>query len=204
MWEKMDNLLNYSLGNDPVTSFQEWFDEAAKIEQNAPAMSVATYDFEHQRPTTRVLLYKGMQEGKIVFYTNYLSHKAKDLDHNPEVSLNFYWHVLGRQVRIQGRALKMSHVNSEKYFHSRDRDSQIASYISTQSSVIEDKDALMAKFEKTKKEFEGKTIPCPENWGGYLVNPYEFEFFLYGANRINDRFLYQLKNTKWEVSRLQP
>lgn len=200
----MDNLLNYFLNNDPVRSFQAWFNEAEKVEQNAPAMSVATYDFEHQRPTTRVLLYKGMKNGEPIFYTNYLSSKAKDLNHNPEVCLNFYWHVLGRQVRIQGRVSRMSHADSEKYFHSRDRDSQLASYISTQSSVIEDKDALMTKFEKAKKEFEGKAVPCPENWGGYYVRPYEFEFFLYGKNRINDRFLYLLKNNAWEISRLQP
>lgn len=200
----MDNLLNYSLGNDPVTSFKEWFDAASLVEQNAPAMSVATYDHEHNRPMARVLLYKGMQNDCLTFYTNYLSHKSKDLDHNPEVCLNFYWHVSGRQVRIQGKVSKMSHADSEKYFHSRDRDSQIASYISTQSSTIADKQALMDKFEQTKKDFEGKQIPCPEHWGGYLVKPYEFEFFLYGANRINDRFLYQLKNNKWEVTRLQP
>lgn len=200
----MDNLLNYSLSNDPLASFQEWYDSALKVEQNAPAMSVATYDFEHSRPTTRVLLFKGMHNNQFSFYTNYSSPKSKDLEHNPEVCLNFYWHVSGKQVRIQGKVTKMSHEDSEKYFHSRDRDSQIASYISNQSSKIADKETLMEKFEKTKKDFENKTIPCPENWGGYLVKPYEMEFFLYGTNRINDRFLFQLKNNKWEVSRLQP
>lgn len=200
----MDNLLNYSLGPNPLTSFKEWYSAAEKVEQNAPAMSVATYDYEHKRPVSRVLLYKGMQNDCLTFYTNYLSHKSKDLEHSPEVCLNFYWHVLGRQVRIQGTAAKMSHADSENYFHSRDRDSQIASYISTQSSAIEDKDALVKKFEEAKKQFEGKTVPCPEHWGGYLVKPYEMEFFLYGANRLNDRFLFQLKNNKWEVTRLQP
>lgn len=200
----MDNLLNYFLSQDPLSSFKEWFEAASKTEQNASAMSVATYDAERNRPVTRVLLFKGFQNDSLIFYTNYLSHKSKDLDLNPEVCLNFFWHVLGRQVRVQGKVVKMSHSDSEKYFHSRDRDSQLASYISTQSSAIKDKEALMKKFEDAKREFEGKTIPCPEHWGGYLVKPYEFEFFLYGANRINDRFLFELKNNKWEVSRLQP
>jgi pyridoxamine 5'-phosphate oxidase len=200
----MDNLLNYSLCSDPLVSFSEWYEAALKVEQNAPVMSVATYDSEKGRPTTRVLLFKGMHGNQLSFYTNYSSPKSKDLEHNSEVCLNFFWHVCGRQVRIHGKAVKMSHEDSEKYFHSRDRDSQIASYISHQSSVIEDKEALMEKFEKTKKQFENKIIPCPENWGGYLVAPYEMEFFLYGINRINDRFLFQLKNNKWEVCRLQP
>lgn len=200
----MDNLLNYYLSEDPLKSFLNWFHEAEKVEQNAPAMSVSTYDHEGNRPTTRVLLFKGMKDNGLVFYTNYLSPKSRDIEVNSEVCLNFYWHVLGRQVRIQGKASKMSHADSDKYFQSRDRDSQIASYISTQSSSIEDKDALMAKFEQTKKAFEGKPIPCPEHWGGYCVFPYEFEFFLYGKNRINDRFLYKFKNNTWEICRLQP
>lgn len=200
----MDNLQNYSLLQNPLQAFNNWYEEALKVEQNAQAMSVATYDHLHNRPTSRFLLFKGIQNEKILFYTNYLSPKSKDLDHNAEIALNFYWHLSKKQVRIQGRAIKMSVEDSRTYFHSRDRDSQIASYISSQSAPIEDKEALKVKFETAKKEFEGKEIPLPENWGGYLVAPYEFEFFLYGESRLNDRFLYELKNGKWEVARLQP
>ncbi len=200
----MDNLLNYSLIENPQQSFNNWFDEALKVEQNASAMSVATYDHEHNRPTNRFILFKGFKDQKIIFFTNYLSPKSHDLDHNAEVALNFYWHVSQKQVRIQGRVTKMSAEESTAYFHSRDRDSQIASYISTQSAPIKDKAALLERFEKAKKDFNGLNIPCPENWGGYLVDPYEYEFFLYGENRLNDRFLYKLKNGKWGVERLQP
>jgi pyridoxamine 5'-phosphate oxidase len=98
----------------------------------------------------------------------------------------------------------MSKDDSAQYFHSRDRVSQIASYASHQSEEIVDKAALLKKVEEVKAMFDGKPIPLPENWGGYLVEPYEFEFFVYGDNRINDRFLYELKNGKWEVRRLQP
>ncbi|MGZ3787408.1 MAG: pyridoxamine 5'-phosphate oxidase [Bacteriovorax sp.] len=200
----MDNLLNYSLAKNPLDSFAKWFEEAEKVEQNAAAMSVATYDHEHNRPMSRYILCKGIKDGKIVFYTNYLSSKSKDLNHNPEVALNFYWHESKKQVRIQGKVAKMSALDSEKYFHSRDRDSQIASSISTQSAPIADKAELIKKFESAKKQFDNIEVPLPENWGGYLVDPYEFEFFLYGENRLNDRFLYVLKNGQWDITRLQP
>ncbi len=200
----MDNLLNYFLSENPLDSFNKWYEEAGNVEQNAQAMSVATIDYLRNRPVTRTILFKGMKDQKLTFYTNYLSPKAKDLEHNPEIALNFYWHISKRQVRIQGRVIKMSKDDSAQYFHSRDRVSQIASYASHQSEEIVDKAALLKKVEEVKAMFDGKPIPLPENWGGYLVEPYEFEFFVYGDNRINDRFLYELKNGKWEVRRLQP
>jgi pyridoxamine 5'-phosphate oxidase len=200
----MDNLLDYSLLPDPLSSFLQWFNEAEKVEQNAPAMAVSTYDPKKNRPNTRYLLYKGISQNQLVFYTNYLSPKARELKANQEVALAFYWHESKKQVRIHGRVAKMSLEDSTAYFHSRDRQSQIASYLSAQSAVIEDKSALLAKYNDTTKLFEGESIPLPENWGGYLVTPYEFEFFLYGENRLNDRFLYEFKKQNWEVSRLQP
>lgn len=200
----MDDLLNYSLTDNPLTSFLDWYKEANIVEQNAQAMAVSSYDHEKNRPNTRYLLYKGISASKIIFYTNYLSPKAKELSNNPEIALAFYWHVSKKQVRIHGKISKMEREDSERYFHSRDRESQIASYLSHQSEVISDKAALIEKYQATKELFEGKPIPLPEYWGGFLVEPYEYEFFLYGDNRLNDRFLYQLKNQKWEVNRLQP
>lgn len=200
----MDDLQNYFLDNDPLISFLDWYEKAESLEQNAGAMALSTFDLEKKRPNTRYMLYKGIINKKIVFYTNYLSPKSKDLDGNMEVSLAFYWHLSTKQVRIHGRVNKMTSEESKIYFHSRDRESQIASYISHQSAFIADKNSLIEKFNKAKLEFEGRAIPYPENWGGYLVDPYEYEFFLYGENRLNDRFLYQLKNEKWEIQRLQP
>lgn len=200
----MDNLLSYSLTEDPFVSFEQWFLQAMKVEQNAQAMSVATYDSEHKRPTSRYLLFKEIKKQKIIFYTNYASPKSKDLDHNPEVALNFYWHISQKQVRIQGTAVKMSAIDSAGYFHSRDRESQLASFVSSQSAPIKDKAELIDKLQMAKKEFEGKEIPLPLSWGGYLVTPYEFEFFLYGEHRLNDRFLYELHNENWKMTRLQP
>ncbi|MDO9181433.1 MAG: pyridoxamine 5'-phosphate oxidase [Bacteriovorax sp.] len=200
----MDDLFSYTLNQNPLKSFLDWFEEANKLEQNAPAMSVSTYDQDLNRPNIRYLLYKGIKENKILFYSNYLSPKAKDLNNNPEIALGFYWHLSKKQVRIHGRVTKMTKEDSESYFQSRDRDSQIASYLSMQSEPIQDKNTLLLKFKTAEELFAGKPIPLPLHWGGYLVEPYEYEFFLYGENRLNDRFLYQLKNQNWEVSRLQP
>ena len=200
----MDNLTQYNLGSNPFENFQQWFESAKKIEANAEAMSLATYDRDKNRPSTRYLLYKGMREQKIIFYTNYFSPKSHDLDANPEVALAFYWHESKKQVRIQGRVEKMTLEDSKLYFHSRDRESQIASYISTQSAAIASKEELLNKYAEVQKQFAGKEIPHPKNWGGYLVTPYEFEFFLYGQYRLNDRFLFELKNDSWIISRLQP
>jgi pyridoxamine 5'-phosphate oxidase len=200
----MENLSNFELGADPLFSFVNWHAKALSVELNADAMSVATYDTEKKRPSSRYLLYKGLKDKKIIFYTNYYSPKSHDLDLNPEVALNFYWHNSKKQVRIHGQVERMSLADSKAYFHSRDRDSQIASFISHQSAFIEDKNALLLKFEEVKNKFANSEIPHPENWGGYLVTPYEFEFFLYGEFRLNDRFLYTKSSNGWSVNRLQP
>ena len=200
----MDHLQDYSLELNPITTFKNWHAHALTLEQNADAMNVATFDSEKKRPNSRYILFKGLVSNKIVFYTNYLSAKSKDLDLNPEIALAFYWHNSKKQVRIHGKVAKMDKTDSEKYFFSRDRESQIASFLSSQSGVIENKDALLLKFKQVTEQFEGKSIPMPEHWGGYYVDPYEFEFFLYGEHRLNDRFLYQLKNNQWNVFRFQP
>lgn len=200
----MDNFLNYSLNENPLTTFLAWYEEAAKIEQNAQAMAVSTIDQAKLRPNTRYLLFKGVEDQKIVFYSNYSSAKGKELDLNPEITLAFYWHESKKQVRIHGRVTKMNHADSVAYFHSRDRDSQIASAISSQSSPVADKKSLTDKFNAAKAKYEGQEIPMPDHWGGYLVEPYEYEFFLYGENRLNDRFQYIQKNNKWEITRLEP
>lgn len=200
----MDDLIKYSLKNDPLDSFIAWYDDATKVEQNPEAMTLSTIDLKNNRPDSRTVLFKGIKDGCCTFYTNYMSHKAIELEENPEACLLFYWHASKRQVRIQGRVRKMSEADSAKYFQSRDRQSQLASMISQQSSPIADKDLLMKKLEEATLKFEGTTIPYPKNWGGYLFEPYEFEFFVYGDYRINDRFLFKKQNNDWSVTRLQP
>ena len=200
----MDNLLNYSLEENPLKAFLHWYEAAKKVEQNAEAMSVSTYDSEKKRPSSRYILFKGIKDQKLVFYTNYISPKSKELDNNPEIALAFYWHITKKQVRIHGKVTKMSKEDSASYFKSRDRDSQIASYLSSQSSEIEDKASLLLKFKQVDEQFLGQEIPLPAHWGGYLVEPYEYEFFLYGDHRLNDRFLYEYQKPNWKITRLQP
>lgn len=200
----MDNLLNYSLNQDPIGSFLEWFEDARNAEQNPEAMTLSTIDLKHNRPDSRTVLFKGMKGDNLTFYTNYLSQKAREMEDNNEACLLFYWHVTKRQVRIHGRVKKMEAADSDKYFGMRDRQSQIASYISEQSSPIEDKAALMKKVEEADKKFQGTEVPRPANWGGFIFEPYEFEFFVYGDFRINDRFLYKKSHNDWIITRLQP
>lgn len=200
----MDNLINYFLNKDPLESFIHWYNDAKKVEQNPEAMTLSTIDSLHSRPDARTVLFKGVKEGRLTFYTNYNSNKARELQANNEACLLFYWHVSKRQVRIQGRVHKMEQEKSKEYFSSRDRQSQLASYISDQSSPIEDKEALLKKLNEAQKTFEEKEVPHPAHWGGFYFEPYEFEFFVYGEYRINDRFLYTKKNNDWTVIRLQP
>ncbi|MBC7428978.1 MAG: pyridoxamine 5'-phosphate oxidase [Bacteriovorax sp.] len=200
----MDNLINYFLRKDPSESFQEWYADAKKVEQNPEAMTLSTMDQKHNRPDSRTVLFKGMKDNYLTFYTNYNSTKAKELDSNSEACLLFYWHISKRQVRIQGKVKKMSTADSDIYFTVRDRQSQLASYISEQSSPIADKDTLMKKLSDADRKFQGSEVPRPENWGGILFEPYEFEFFVYGDYRINDRFLYKKSHNDWIITRLQP
>lgn len=200
----MDSLIEYSLSNNPLDSFSSWYDDAKKVEQNADAMTLSTVDLKNNRPDSRTVLFKGIKDGCCTFYTNYMSNKASELEGNNEACLLFYWHLSKRQVRIHGKVRKMSQADSEKYFHSRDRQSQLASMISDQSSPIADKEALLKKLSEAKDKYEGTDIPYPTNWGGYLFEPYEFEFFVYGDYRINDRFLFKKKNNDWSWTRLQP
>ncbi|MBC7714383.1 MAG: pyridoxamine 5'-phosphate oxidase [Rhizobacter sp.] len=200
----MDNLINYFLNKDPVGSFQEWYADAKKVEQNPEAMTLSTVDLNNNRPDSRTVLFKGMKDGQLTFYTNYHSVKAKELDENNEACVLFYWHVSKRQVRIQGRVTKMTAADSDKYFNGRDRQSQLASYISNQSSPIADKDTLMKKLSDADQKFQDTQVPRPGNWGGFLFEPYEFEFFVYGDYRINDRFLYKKSHNDWIITRLQP
>lgn len=200
----MTDYKDFELLENPLESFKNWFNEALKKEDNAPAMTLSSIDHKLNRPLSRTVLLKGVTDKGLVFYTNYKSHKGQDFDQNPEACLVFYWHHSKKQVRIQGRVVKTSREFSKAYFDSRDRQSQLASYMSAQSSPVADKAALITKLNEVAKKFENTPVELPVDWGGYLFLPYEFEFFLYGDYRINDRFLYEQENSSWKITRLQP
>ncbi|MDP3150578.1 MAG: pyridoxamine 5'-phosphate oxidase [Ignavibacteria bacterium] len=188
----------------PIDQFEIWFNEAvyAKIEE-PNAMTLATLSNEGF-PNARIVLLKEFDKKGFVFYTNYRSHKGKELELNPTAVLLFFWKELVRQVRIKGKVEKVSGDESEEYFHSRPRESQLGAWASKQSSEIPDRKFLEDKFQSLQKEYDGKEIPLPSFWGGYRVIPFEIEFWQGRENRLHDRILYRLVENDWNISRLSP
>jgi len=190
---------------DPIKQFELWFNEAqeAKVpEINAMTLSTATQD---GRPSARVVLLKGIYETGFVFYTNYLSRKGKEITKNPVGALTFFWPSMERQIRIEGTIEKVSKEQSEKYFHSRPKSSQVGALASPQSQEIESRDVLEKKWNDLEAEYEGKEVPKPSFWGGYIVKPRMIEFWQGRPSRLHDRILYKkIDNKNWKKVRLAP
>ena len=184
--------------------FRIWFEQVEGIHSfESTAMTLSTSN-KDGKPSSRVVLLKGYGESGFVFYTNYESKKGREIEENPYGSLNFYWPSLERQVRINGKLRKVSHSRSEEYFRSRPLRSQIAALASNQSGKIENRNALKNKFAELKKEFEGKDVPLPENWGGYRLEHRKVEFWQGRQDRLHDRFVYTKNGTIWQIERLAP
>ena len=203
-------LLETAIPDDPINLFHSWFHEikdssgpeASGDEVNA--MTVATIGLDGF-PKSRVVLLKKYDEEGFVFYTNYDSEKGKAILNNPNVCLSFFWHGLERQVIIKGIAEKTSEAISNNYFESRPDGSKLGAIVSPQSEVIPSRDYLDDKLATLEKEYEGKPIPRPENWGGFLVRPIEVEFWQGRPNRLHDRIRYQLQDDfNWKIDRLSP
>ena len=192
------------LVESPMEMFRIWFEQVEGIhpfESTAMTLSTTSKD---GKPSSRVVLLKGYDENGFVFYTNYESRKGREIEENPYGSLNFYWPSQERQVRINGKLRKVSRSKTEKYFHSRPLRSQIAALASNQSGVIENRGALKKKFDELEKEFEGKDVPLPENWGGYRLEYRSVEFWQGRRDRMHDRFVYIKNGTIWQIERLAP
>ncbi len=200
----MQTLSESDVNVNPITQFEIWFEDALKSKVMEPnAMSLSTVSAANE-PSVRIILLKGIQNGKFRFYTNYDSRKGSDIASNPKVSLMFFWTELERQVRIQGVASKMDEEDSEKYFHSRPVGSQIGAMASPQSQVILGREELEEREKNLKEEFKDKTIPKPSHWGGYEVNPSELEFWQGRASRLHDRIRYRQSDSSWKIERLAP
>ncbi len=192
------------LVESPVEMFRIWFDQVEGMHPfESTAMTLSTTN-KDGKPSNRVVLLKGYDEDGFVFYTNYESRKGREIEENPYGSLNFYWPSQERQVRINGKLRKVSRSRSEKYFHSRPLRSQIAAVASNQSGMIENRDTLKKKFDELEKEFEGKDVPLPENWGGYRLEHRRVEFWQGRRDRMHDRFVYTKNGTIWQIERLAP
>jgi pyridoxamine 5'-phosphate oxidase len=194
-----------SISKDPITQFTLWFDDAIAsqvLEPNAFTLSTVAND---GRPAGRILLLKGVENGKFIFYTNYQSEKGKELENNPACALTFFWPELERQVRIEGIASKTDTESSEKYFQSRPRESQIGAWASPQSTIISNREILDERVKELQKKFEGiEKLPKPNQWGGYEVEPNEIEFWQGRTNRLHDRIVYYKVDEKWQTHRLAP
>ncbi len=192
------------LSFDPIHQFEKWFQEATTaklIEPNAFVLSTVN---QNGCPSSRTVLLKFFDEKGFVFYTNYKSQKAKEIHENHRVSVLFPWLDLQRQVKIQGTASKIPTRESLKYFLTRPRGSQIGAWASNQSSAINNRSLLIAKFEEMKRKFEGKEVPIPDFWGGYRIKPTKIEFWQGRPSRLHDRFEYELVNGIWKIKRLAP
>jgi pyridoxamine 5'-phosphate oxidase len=194
-----------NIKKNPITQFSIWFEEAfdAKVtEPNAMHLSTVSAD---GRPSGRIVLLKGIENEKFVFYTNYQSNKGKDLESNSACSLTFFWPELERQVRISGIAARTDQESSEKYFRSRPRASQIGAWASPQDSIIANREILEKRVKEIEKRFEGiDKLPKPNQWGGFTVDPLEIEFWQGRPSRLHDRILFTKIENRWEIHRLAP
>ena len=198
-------LLESDLDKSPFVQFGRWFEEARhKIKELPEAMTVATCG-TNGIVRARVCLLKGFDEHGFVFYTNYNSPKGTQITENPRVSMCFFWAVLDRQVRIEGCAVKTTEQESDAYFATRPRGSQIGAWVSNQSTVIPGRGDLDRRFAQLDATYRNQQIPRPPHWGGYRVIPVEIEFWHGRADRLHDRFVYRLREPKdWIIERLSP
>ena len=192
------------LNDDPIVQFEDWFRYACETVSLEPnAVTLSTVDSK-LRPSSRTVLLKSFDEKGFVFFTNYGSRKAAHIEENPNVSLLFLWSDAARQVKIRGKAEKISAKESLAYFLSRPRGSQIGAWVSAQSSVISSRSLLESKFQEIKQKFKDKDVTLPSFWGGYRVVPEEIEFWQGRRNRLHDRFQFTRHDDGWDIERLAP
>jgi pyridoxamine 5'-phosphate oxidase len=199
-----NELLEENVLENPIKQFDMWFKEALDVQILEPnAMTISTVS--DGKPHARIVLLKGYDENGFTFYTNYNSNKGKEVTETPFVSLTFFWGDLERQVRIEGSIKKVSEVESDDYYHSRPRGSQIGAWVSNQSSVIAGRAVIEQRLVELENEFKGEEIiPRPTHWGGYCVNPERIEFWQGRPNRLHDRILFTKFGDDWKIERLSP
>jgi pyridoxamine 5'-phosphate oxidase len=216
------------LASDPIVQFRKWFDQATGARTSGRirkfvvrlykslllmggaefidlnAMTLATVD-EHGNPSARIVLLKGLDQRGFIFYTNYNSRKGRELETNPKAALVFYWPDQERQVTIAGEVSKIPEAESDAYFASRPRGSQIAAWASDQSQVVQNRVELEAKWKSVEERFPGGKVPRPPHWGGYVLSPSRLEFWQGRPNRLHDRFRYtRTRSNDWTLERLSP
>ena len=190
---------------DPIQQFQQWFQDATLAEVSEPNAMTLTTVSQTGCPSVRTVLLKQVNQQGFVFFSNYGSRKAQQIETNPNVAIHFLWKEIERQIKIEGKASKISTDESLTYFRSRPRGSQIGAWCSVQSEVIDSREVLEEQFKAISQRFEADEIPLPEFWGGYRIIPDRFEFWQGRPNRLHDCFVYlPLDNHSWKIERLAP
>jgi pyridoxamine 5'-phosphate oxidase len=201
---KEGELNEIDAASDPLEQFVGWFEEALQHESSDPtAMVLSTIDTAHC-PDSRVVLLKEVTPQGFIFFTNYRSNKAQQLDMHQVAAINFHWPNFTRQIRIKGRVQKIERQKSDEYFATRARGMQLAAQSSPQSAVIANREELDARVQAMEAKFQDQPVPCPEHWGGYILIPTEYEFFQSRKWRMHDRLAYRLGDKGWERVRLAP
>jgi pyridoxamine 5'-phosphate oxidase len=194
-----------SVDSNPINLFRVWFDEAIGSGLRLPdAMTLATAT-KDGKPSARVVLLKQVDDEGFVFYTNYRSSKAKELEENPQAALVFYWTQLDRQVRVEGRVERVSPAESDEYFKTRPRESQIGALASPQSEVVESREVLEKNFRELDELYQDRPVDRPDHWGGYRLKAERIEFWQNRTGRLHDRVLYERRSDgSWDIKRLAP
>lgn len=196
--------MNDAPSSDPLVALAQWHRDAMSAGVREPdAMTLATATAEG-RPSARIVLYKGLMDGRVQFVSNYASRKGREMDENPRVALVFFWPELARQVRIEGRAERSSAAVSEAYFAGRPRESQLGAWASLQSQPLASRVELERRLIEVTERFAGQTVTRPPAWGMYSVLPERVELWLGGAHRLHDRFVYTRQDNSWHIERLAP
>ena len=189
---------------DPLKVLDHWLKQALKIKVYKKSWPLLLSTADKSKANSRVVLLKELRQGKLIFYTNYLSQKGREIKSNPQCAFNFYWPELNKQIRGQGFLKKTGRRQSVLYWKTRSRGSQISQWLSQQSNSVSNKQLLEILRKQTERRFKNKAVPCPKHWGGYELIIQTIEFWIEGKYRLHDRFLFKKIGKKWKAERLFP